>query len=204
MVLAISPKDAKTYTAEEYLALEVASKTRNEFRNGEILPMTGGTPVHNEITSSMLLSLKGSLRKQPYCVFVTDQRLWIPKANLYTYPDLMVTPRPCELKAGRKDTIINPILVVETLSISTQSYDRGDKFSHYRTIDSFREYVLIAQHQPRVEHYVKQDTAQWLLTEHAGLKATFHLSSVDIEIALADLYENIEFDEPIEFDKPDE
>lgn len=196
MVLAISPEEVKTYTEEEYLILEVASDIRSEFRNGKIVPMTGGTPAHNEITASMLLFLKSSLRKQPYCVFVTDQRLWIPRANLHTYPDLMITPRPCELKAGRKDTVINPILVTETLSTSTQNYDRGDKFSHYRTIDSFREYVLIEQYQPRVEHYVKQGTAQWLLTEYVGLEASFHLSSVDVEIALADLYENIEFGKP--------
>lgn len=187
------PSRSKVYTAEEYLALEVESDTRSEFRNGEIVPMTGGTPEHNEITGMLLFLLKAALRKQPYSIFMTDQRLQIPNSNLYTYPDLMITPRPPELYPGRKDTVMNPILIAETLSDSTAGYDRGDKFTHYRTIETFQEYVLIHQYQPRVEHYVKQAENKWLFTEYIGLEASFMLSSVGVEIALADLYEAITF-----------
>ncbi|MEA5466916.1 Uma2 family endonuclease [Leptothoe sp. PORK10 BA2] len=184
----------KTYTAEEYLALEVESELRHEYCAGEIVEMTGGTPNHNEIIANLIFLLKMALRQQPYSIFVTDQRLWIPEHDVYTYPDVMVTSRPPELKSGRKDTVINPIVIAETLSRSTQNYDRSEKFVHYRTIASFQEYVLIDQYRPFVEHHVKQSEHQWLLTEYQGLDAAFSLMSVPVEIALADLYEGIEFE----------
>ncbi|MGB3297526.1 MAG: Uma2 family endonuclease [Phormidesmis sp.] len=185
----------KPYTAEEYLALEVASDVRSEFRNGEIVEITGGTPAHNEISRMFVFLLTAALRKQPYSIFVTDQRLWIPESNLYTYPDIMTTPRPPALKSDRKDTVINPILIAETLSSSTEAYDRGDKFTHYRTIESFQEYVLVDQYRPHVEHYVKQRNNEWLFKDYSGLKSSFTLSSVEVEIALVDLYEAVKFGE---------
>ena len=115
--------------------------------------------------------------------------------ELYTYPDVMVTPKPPELQPGRNDTVVNPILIAETLSKSTQNYDRGDKFEAYRTMASFQEYVLIDQYRPQVDHYVKQSANQWLLTTYCGLEASFSLESVGVEIALTDLYEAIEFNE---------
>ncbi|MEM9216950.1 MAG: Uma2 family endonuclease [Cyanobacteria bacterium P01_F01_bin.150] len=192
--MVITATQPKTYTAEEYLALEVEAKTRNEFRDGEIVEMTGGTPEHNEITGMLIFLLKASLRKQPYSVFVTDQRLWIPELELYTYPDVMLTSKPPELQPGRKDTVMNPIVIAETLSKSTQNYDRGDKFAAYRTMESVQEYVLIDQYRPLVEHHVKQSADQWLLTTYRGLEASFRLESVGVEIALAELYEAIAFE----------
>jgi len=184
----------RLYTAEEYLALEVASDVRSEFRDGEIVKMTGGTPAHNEISRMFVFLLTAALRKQPYSIFVTDQRLWIPQVNLYTYPDVMITPRPPELKRDRKDTVMNPILLAEMLSSSTEAYDRGDKFTHYRTIESFQEYVLVEQYRPHVEHYVKQGDNEWLFTDYSGLESSFKLATVGVEIALVDLYEAVEFD----------
>ena len=192
--MAIAATPSKTYTAEAYLTREVASDVRSEFRAGEIVEMTGGTPEHNELTGTFLFLLKAALRKKNYSIFVTDQRLWIPEPDIYTYPDVMVTSRPPELKPGRKDTVINPVMIAETLSSSTEGDDRGDKFAYYRTIATFQEYVLVDQYRPHVEHYVKQATKQWLFTEYDGLEATFTLESVSVEIALADFYEAIEFD----------
>jgi Uma2 family endonuclease len=183
----------KVYSAEEYLALEVESEVRSEFRNGEIVEMTGGTPAHNKLASAFNALLWFALRGKPYSVFVTDQRLWIPNADLYTYPDVMVLAEPVELKSGRRDTVLNPVLVAEVLSASTAGYDRGDKFLHYRTIESFQEYILVAQDRPRVEHYVKQSPNQWLFTEYGSLEDRFLLTTVSVEIALADLYEAVEF-----------
>lgn len=191
-MVAASPPTQR-YTAEEYLALEVESEIRNEYRNGEIVPMTGATPEHNEITGNLIFLLKAALRGQPYRIFITDQRLWIPKRDRYTYPDIMVTPRPATLQPGRKDTVMEPILIAEVLSDSTEAYDRGDKFQAYRTIETFQEYLLIGQSKPYVEQYVKQTEGQWLLTEHSGLEAQLNLSSVEVAIALTDLYEAIEF-----------
>lgn len=192
--MTIAEPKTKTYTAEEYLALEMESEVRSEFRDGAIVEMTGGTPEHNEITGTLIFLLKAVLRRRPYSIFVTDQRLWIPDRNLYTYPDVMVTPRPVELKPGRKDTVMNPILIAEVLSESTRSYDRDENFSAYRTIPTLQEYVLIDQYQPYVEQYVKQAEHQWLFTEYSDLDASFTLSSVSVEIALADLYEAIDFE----------
>ena len=191
--MAIAAPQTTAYTAEEYLALEIESDTRSEFRNGEIIEMTGGTPAHNEILRMLSFLLTAALRKQPYGIFVTDQRLWIPDANLYTYPDMMVTKRPPELKPGRKDTVINPLLIGEILSESTQGYDRGDKFAYYRTIETFQEYLLIDQYSPHVEHYVKQATKQWLFTEYDDLESSFMLVSVPVKITLSELYEAVEF-----------
>ncbi len=193
-IAAAIPPSTQRYTAEEYLALEVESPVRSEFRNGEILEMTGGTPAHNQLTSAFNALLWFGLRRQPYSVFVTDQRLWIPAVNLYTYPDVMVIVNPVTLKPDRKDTVINPVLIVEVLSDSTQSYDRGDKFAHYRTIATFQEYLLIDQRCAYVEHYAKQEEHQWLLTEYQGLEAAIELVSVPVQIALADLYEAVEFE----------
>lgn len=189
--MTLASSQPKTYTAEEYLALEVESEIRNEYRNGEINPMTGGTPAHNEIIRMVVFLLTAALRKQPYSIFVTDQRLWIPDLDQYTYPDVMVTPRPPELKPGRKDTVMNPIFIAEVLSDSTEKYDRGDKFEAYRSISTFQEYLLIAQEKPHVEQYIKQAENQWLFTEYRDLNATFKLQSIGVTLSLADLYEAV-------------
>ena len=120
--MSVTAIKTKPFTAEAYLALEEKADVRSEFRNGEIVEMTGGTPMHNEISRMFVFLLTAALRKQPYSIFVTDQRLWLPKANRYTYPDVMVTPRPVELQPNRKDTVMNPILIAETLSDSTEAY----------------------------------------------------------------------------------
>jgi len=183
----------QTYTADEYLTLEVEAETRSEYRNGEILPMAGGTPTHNKLNSNLNALLWFSLKGKPYDLFITDQRLWIPERNIYTYPDVMVIPRPVELQPGRKDTVMNPVLIVEVLSNSTENYDRGDKFAAYRTLETFQEYLLIDQSQFHVEQYAKQRPNQWLFTEHHGEDVRVALASMPVEIVLSDLYENVEF-----------
>jgi Uma2 family endonuclease len=193
--MTIAQTKEKIYTAEEYLELEIASETRNEYRNGEIIEMTGGTPNHNELTSNLIVFLKTALKGEPYRVFITDQRLWIPAANLYTYPDIMVVPKTIELQTGRKDTVTNPCFIAEVLSKSTQNYDRSEKFVADRTIPSFGEYLLISQYQVRVEHYVKTAPDRWLLSEYSDPNTILTLSSFDLQLSIADLYENIDFDE---------
>jgi Uma2 family endonuclease len=191
MVVAVA--EAKTYTEDEYLALELGSDSRHEYRDGEIVPMAGGTPSHNKINSNLNGMLWFGLKGQPYDLFISDQRLAIPNSTLYAYPDLLVVERPIQLKAGRKDTITNPILIAEVLSDSTRGYDCGDKFAAYRSIPTFQEYLLIDQSQPLVGHYVKQAVNQWLLTEYSGLTAQFKLSSIPVEISFDELYENVKF-----------
>lgn len=184
----------KTYTIAEYLELEVNSDTRHEYINGEMIPMTGGTPEHNEIASILNAALRVSLKGQPYSIFVADQRLWIPERSLYTYPDVMVAPRPLERQAGRNDTITSPVMIAEVLSKATKNYDRDEKFSAYRTIPTFQEYLLIDQYTIHVEQYFKTDPQRWIFTEYNDPESTITLSSIPFEMHLADLYETIEFD----------
>jgi len=147
----------RTYTVDEYLAQEIASQDRHEYRNGALVLMPGGTPNHNQITLNLAGSLNFALRRQPYRVFIAAQRLWIPDRRIYTYPDVMVVGQPVELQEGRKDTVTNAIVIAEVLSQSTRSYDKDGKFAAYRSIDSFREYLLIDQYTAHVEHYTKTD-----------------------------------------------
>jgi Uma2 family endonuclease len=186
-------QEKKIYTIDEYLELEVSSEARHEYINGEVVPMTGGTPEHNEIASILNAALRNSFKGKPYSIFIADQRLWIPDCNLYTYPDVMVVPRPLERQQGRVDTITNPVMITEILSKSTKSYDKDEKFSAYRTIPSFQEYLLIDQYKPQVEQYSKTESNKWIFTEYKDQEAQISLLSIPFEICLADLYESVEF-----------
>ncbi len=187
--------EQRIYTPDQYLELELASETRSEYRNGAIIPMTGGTPDHNELAINLAALLKSALRGKSCRIFGADQRLWIPDRNLYTYPDLMVVEKPLQLQSGRTDTVTNPRFIAEVLSKSTQDYDHGEKFSAYRTVDSFREYLLIDQYSIHVEHYVKTAANQWLLSEYGDRNVTLTLSAFEAQIEIIALYENIDIDD---------
>jgi Uma2 family endonuclease len=189
----IAQVETKTYTAQEYLEAEVNSLDRHEFINGEIILMAGGSPNHNEITSILNAILRVSLKGKPYSIFASDQRLWVPQLNNYTYPDVMVVAKPIELQSGRTDTITNPLLIAEVLSKGTRAYDRDDKFAAYRSIPSFQEYLLIDQYRLQVEQYSKTEANKWIFSEYNSMGDRLMLSSISVEISLADLYENIEF-----------
>ena len=183
------------YSPEEYLALEIASETRNEYIDGEIIPMTGGLPNHNQIALNLAGNLNYLLRKQPYRVFINDQRLWIPKKRIYTYPDVMITPRDLVYQEGRKDTLTNPIAIVEVLSKSTSNYDRGDKFTAYRTIPSFQEYLLVDQYHHYVQQYSKIGAKKWEFQEYDRLEDEVNFNSVSFAIALAEIYDQVELEQ---------
>jgi Uma2 family endonuclease len=179
------------YTPEAYLSLESEAQERHEYIDGEIIPMVGGLPNHNLIIGNLFTALNLALKRQPYYVFVTDQRLWIPQQRIYTYPDVMVITGEIGLQAGRQDTVTNPLMIAEVLSASTQGYDRGEKFQAYRTIASFQEYILISQDKMQVEVYQKMANQQWLLSEWQGREAVFSLASFPFSLALEDLYEKV-------------
>jgi Uma2 family endonuclease len=136
-------KEYRYSSPEEYLELEVAAEFRSEDIDGKIIPMTGGLPNHNKIAGNLCAAMNFAFRGKPYEVFFADQRLWMPGRRIYTYPDVMVVDGVLELQEGRNDTITNPLLIAEVLSVSTQDYDKTDKFAAYRTIPTFQEYVLI-------------------------------------------------------------
>lgn len=190
----IIAQEQRHYSPEEYLEIEVNSEERHEYIDGQIIPMTGGTPNHNQIALNLGGALNFALKRQPYRVFVTDLRLWIPKKRVYTYPDVMVVNSPLEFVEGRKDTITNPLMIAEILSKSTKAYDRDEKFAAYRTIPSFGEYILIDQYTMHVEQYCKTDNNKWIFSEYEDGDVMLSLASVSFQIVLADIYDNVDFD----------
>lgn len=148
--------EQRSYTLQEYLEIEVNSQERNEYIDGQIIAMTGGTPNHNRIAGNLYAALNFALKRQPYEVFFADQKLWIPQKRINTYPDVMVVAGELEFIEGRRDTITNPLIIAEVLSKSTKNYDRDEKFAAYRTIPSFQEYLLIEQYTMHVEQYSKK------------------------------------------------
>jgi Uma2 family endonuclease len=187
-------EEKKIYSPEEYLDLETQSQERHEYINGEITLMVGGLPNHNRIILNIAAALNFALKRQPYDVFVTDQRLWIPQKRIYTYPDVMVIQGELQLQEGRRDTITNPTMIVEVLSDSTEAYDRSGKFAAYRTLPTFQEYVLIDQYSLHVEQYFRTEPNKWIFSEYDGEAALLKLSAVPFEISLADLYDKVEFE----------
>jgi len=185
-------EDKKKYTPEEYLEFEVNSENRHEFINGEIVLITGGTPNHNQIALNLSGALNFALKRQPYRVFVTDQRLWIPRKRIYTYPDVMVVQGELQFQEGRRDTITNPLIIAEVLSESTRSYDKDAKFAAYRTIPSFQEYLLIDQYTMHIEHYFKTERKRWTFYEYDDADEILSLNSFSFQITLADIYDKVE------------
>jgi Uma2 family endonuclease len=181
------------YSPEEYLELEINSEERHEYIDGEIIVMTGGTPNHNKIAGNLYAALNFGLKRQPYQVFITDQRLWVPNKRIHTYPDVMVVAGELELAEGRKDTITNPVLIAEVLSKSTRNYDQVEKFAAYRSISTFQEYVLIDQYTMHVEHYYKTAPTKWIFSEYDGEEMMLLLSTFSFEISLADIYDKVDF-----------
>lgn len=188
------PQTSQRYSPREYLDLEVASEIRHEYINGAIVPMTGGTPNHNRIIRNLCTALTLGVRGQAYEVFVADQRLWIPAGEIYTYPDVMVVAGELTYQAGRRDTLTNPLLIVEVLSASTRSYDRGDKFAAYRTLPTLAEYLVVDQYSYQIEHYAKTGAKQWLLQVYDEPETTLQLMTLDVAIALADVYDKVQFE----------
>ena len=186
-------QEIRYYSPEEYLEFEVNSELRHEYIDGLIIPMTGGTPNHNKIAGNLYVAIHFALKRQPYEVYYTDQRLWIPKQRIHTYPDVMVVQTPLAFAEGRNDTIINPVMIAEVLSKSTKGYDRDEKFAAYRTIASFQEYILIDQYTIHVEQYVKTDNRKWMFLEYEDINDTLNLTSVSCQISLADIYDKVDF-----------
>ncbi|NEP12195.1 MAG: Uma2 family endonuclease [Symploca sp. SIO2C1] len=181
------------YTPQEYLELEDKAKYKNEYRDGKIVPMTGGTTNHNKIALNFAANLKFGLRGKNYDIYIGDVRLWIPRYRQYTYPDVMVIEGEPIYTGTGTTTVTNPLLIVEVLSKSTKNYDLGDKFIYYRSIPEFKEYILIDQTKYHVMQYAKNPDGQWLLTEQELTEGVLELSSVKFQIHLKDIYEKVNF-----------
>lgn len=184
---------ARKYTREEYLELEEQAESKSEYRDGEIIPMTGGTTNHNEISGNFYTNLKFNLRKQNYRVYIVDVRLWIPRYRLYTYPDvILIKGEPIYVDKGTT-TVTNPVMIVEVLSSSTQNYDQGDKFTYYRSIPEMEEYILVSQQRYHVMQYTKTEAGKWLLSEYETEDLSIQLASTDLKLNLGEIYTGVDF-----------
>jgi Uma2 family endonuclease len=184
----------KYYTPEEYLAREETTEFRSEYHDGEIIEMTGGSINHNRIIGNVFAYLKYHLRGQNKEIFTSDLRVWIARYKRFVYPDVFVIDETPILEGNRTDTVTNPSLIVEVLSKSTQHYDHTDKFRYYRSIPSFKEYILINQYEYSVEHYTKTNKSEWLLREYEATDDIIDISSLNIQITLNDIYEGVDFE----------
>jgi Uma2 family endonuclease len=185
--------DKITYSFAEYLQLEETAAYKNEYQDGEIVPMTGGTTDHNKIALNFAAYLKFALKGQKYNIFIGDLKLWIAQYRQATYPDVMlIEGEPIYYETG-KTTVTNPRLIVEVLSKSTQNYDQGDKFLYYRSLPEFQEYILISQSRPYVMQYNKTEENKWLLTEYEGENASLSLTSVNFGLSFQEIYEGVTF-----------
>jgi len=174
-------------TEQEYLAFERAAEERHEYADGEIFAMSGGTVAHSLIAANVSGELRSALLERPCNVHGADLRIHIPATGRYTYADVLVVCGEAVLTDGESDTLENPVLIVEVLSDSTEKYDRGDKFEHYQTIASLRDYVLVSQKKARVEHYHRQPDGSWLLrTSGPGDRVV--LESIGCELAVDRVY----------------
>ncbi|MFN7953607.1 MAG: Uma2 family endonuclease [bacterium] len=190
----MAPETARsTYNAAEYLALERASDTRSELVNGQILAMTGASRAHNLIAANIGRELGNQLKGRPCETYQSDMRVKVSATGLYTYPDVVVVCGKPELEDEHGDTLLNPTVILEVLSPSTEAYDRGEKFAHYQRLESLREYLMVAQDKLRIEHYVRQGR-QWVLTVTTALDAIIELISIDCRLAARDVYDRIELD----------
>lgn len=182
-------------TPEEYFALDDQAEFKSEYRDGEMIAMAGGEPAHSAIGVNVTTAFKIALRGKPCQVFNSDLRVQV--GTVYTYPDATIVCGEQQYGGPGLKTLQNPTIVVEVLSPSTEAYDRGEKFARFRRIEALTDYLLVAQDRARIEHYARQSGGLWLLAEAAGLDAAITIGSVNCELCLADVYDQITFDDSV-------
>lgn len=185
------------YTIEEYLELEKRSEEKYEFWNGHVWSMSGASYAHNQIVMNLSIDLGSQLRDKGCSAYPADMRIKVPSYGPYRYPDLSALCGEPKLdKFGGFEMLINPRLIIEVLSDSTEAFDRGDNFSYYKSIESFTEYLLVAQHRPHISQFVKHGDGFWMNYEFNDLKDVIELRSVQCSVPLSTVYQNVEFPEP--------
>jgi Uma2 family endonuclease len=177
---------------QDYLAFERRAETKHEYVGGEVFAMAGASPRHNLIVANIVADLVAQLRSGPCRTFPSDQRVAVSPDGPFYYPDIVALYEEPRLLEPERDTLLNPEVVIEVLSPSTEAFDRGLKFSHYREIPSLREVVFVAQDAVRVEHFARREDGQWLFSDHAGLEAVVELPALGCRLELARVYDKFE------------
>jgi Uma2 family endonuclease len=179
-------------TTEEYLAFERGIEIKHEYFAGEIFAMVGASKRHNLITANVIRVLGNQLVERPCNVYPSDMRVKVRSTGKYTYPDVVVACFEEEFDDAEKDTLLNPVVIIEVLSESTEAYDRGKKFEQYQQIESLIEYILITQEPYRVEQYVRQSNREWRYSEYHNAEDIVRISVIGCELALTDVYIKVE------------
>ncbi len=189
--MGLSQKKPKFVSPEEYLAFERDAVDKHEYFNGEIFAMAGAGRRHNQICTNLIHLIASQIRDRKCSVYGSDMRVKVPNEN-YTYPDVVAVCGEELFEDKAEDSLLNPLVIIEVLSKSTEAYDRGAKFEQYQTIPGFREYVLITQEPYRVEQFVRQDVNAWTYLEFRTADDTLRLESIDCELRLSDIYFKVE------------
>jgi len=179
------------YSVEEYLEIERAAEFKSEYIDGYIVAMSGASEPHNLIVTNVVSELRGQLKARDCRVYSSDMRIDVREQGLFAYPDVVVVCGDPELSDSKLDNLRNPVVIIEVLSKSTESYDRGVKFMKYRRIESLQEYLLVSQDTPLVERYIRQPNDHWLMSEALGLEAVVHMSSIDCDLKLVEAYDKV-------------
>lgn len=191
------PKRESYFTPEEYLAFERAAKSKHEYLDGQIYAMAGGSPQHNQICFNLAGELHPQLKGTMCIGYTSDQKIRTDPMDLFSYPDLTIVCGPPSFHDKHKDVILNPTVIIEVLSESTEDFDRIEKFAKYKNLKSLSEYILISQDRPCVEHFVRQKgKRQWLYTMETDLKAEVFIASLNSRLKLADIYDRLTFPPP--------
>ena len=184
----------RRYSLEEYFELERTSEEKYEYFIGEVFCMSGVSPNHAQIESNLITLLNNNLRERGCRVYPANVRVKVPSLPPYRYPDVSVLcDMPVYEEIGGVEALTNPTLIIEVLSSTTEAFDRGDKFTHHKSIPSFREYLLVAQHRPHVTHYVKLTHGKWEQEEANEIAASLYLPTIDCTLALSEVYRDVEF-----------
>jgi Uma2 family endonuclease len=178
------------YTADEYLEIDRAADQRSEYLDGAIVAMAGASREHSLIASNLVRELGTLLKRRPCEVHGSDLRVKVADSGLYTYPDVTVLCAEPVFLDDERDTLLNPTVIIEVLSPSTEAYDRGEKFARYRQLPSLSQYILVAQDQPRIECFTRRG-AEWVLSEASGRDASIALAALDCTLELAEVYDKV-------------
>jgi Uma2 family endonuclease len=188
-------------TPQEYLAIERGAPTKHEYFRGEMFAMGGASTEHNQITFNLATELGSQLKNRSCVAYVNDMRVHVPATGLYTYPDVVVTCDKPRFEDQELDTLLNPQVIVEVVSDSTEAYDRGRKFKLYMQIDSLRDYILVAQLYASIDHYARDDAGNWKLRNISGMDAEFEIPTIRCKLRLAEIYAKVDFPPESEIDK---
>lgn len=192
------PQTTIRYTPEEYLRRERDATERHQFYHGEIFAMAGGSAQHSLIIANVSREVGNHLKSKPCRLYESNLRIRVPRTTLYTYPDASIICGPLQFDPLdlKNETVLNPRLLIEVLSPSTEAYDRGGKFENYQQIESLQEYVLVSSELARVETFFRQNDGTWLYTSTTVPNAAVRLRSLDIELPLSEIYSGITFEGP--------